>query len=154
MSGISAGARGKELVFFIHTRGRGVWLQGMLAFLNKRKGPLGRGPLAGLKDPNLATPLSLVRKITPSRESFAPVGLEQLELALYTQRWHHGLQKSFTLEGALALALGACVGSECLRAGQSFSKGPTKFSPPESFGFSYAAESYMAGFSSCGGSFS
>jgi hypothetical protein len=51
LSGISAGARGKELVFFIHTRGRGVWLQGMLAFLNKRKGPLGRGPRAGLKDP-------------------------------------------------------------------------------------------------------
>jgi hypothetical protein len=33
LPGISAGARGKELVFSIHTMGGGVWLQGMLAFL-------------------------------------------------------------------------------------------------------------------------
>jgi hypothetical protein len=30
LSGVSAGARGKELVFSIHTRGGGVWLQGVM----------------------------------------------------------------------------------------------------------------------------
>jgi hypothetical protein len=33
LSGTSAGTRGKELVFFIHTRGGGVWLQGVMSFL-------------------------------------------------------------------------------------------------------------------------